>query len=275
MRQRDDLVTPHGRFGARQGAPAWSSLTRRRFVGFLAAGASLGLGCDFGLSGDSNGSARLTARPGVPTGSVSPGTIRLGSGDIHDGYLYVPASYHPDVPAPLVLALHGAGRNVSDPLALLAPYAEAQGFLLVAVNATDYSWDGVIDRYGADVRIIDTALERAFARVNVAVARVAVQGFSDGASYALGLGVANGDLFGRIIANSPGFLRESDTTRTGHPEVFISHGRQDGVLPIESTSRQLVPRLQADGYQVLYQEFDGGHTIPPDVMQAAVTWMLG
>jgi poly(3-hydroxybutyrate) depolymerase len=37
--------------------------------------------------------------------------------------------------------------------------------------------------------------------------RICVSGFSDGASYALSLGLANGDLFTHVAAFSPGFMR--------------------------------------------------------------------
>jgi phospholipase/carboxylesterase len=240
----------------------------------LVGGAGAILGCGSGISDGSDGQARLTARPGTPTGSVSPGTIRLGSGDVHDGYLYVPAGYHAAIPTPLLLALHGAGGNITGPLGLLGPYAEAQNFLIVAVNSADYTWDGVLGRYGTDVAIIDQALHRAFERCNVDAARVVLEGFSDGASYALGLGIANGGLFSRVIAFSPGFLHESGSSRQGKPGFFFSHGRQDPVLSIDTSSRVLVPQLQADGYQVTYREFDGGHLVPADVAQAAVSWML-
>ena len=264
------MLTPHRGPDARRER----GLTRREFCAALSAGATLLAGCGVTGASGSAGEARLTARPGTPTGSVTPGLIRLGTGDVHDGYLYVPASYQPATPRPLVLGLHGAGRNASDPIALLTPYADAQSFLFVVVNSSDYTWDGVIDEYGADVRYINTALQRAFDRVRVDAARVILQGFSDGASYALGLGVANGDLFTRLVAHSPGFLRESDSPRRGLPEIFISHGRSDPVLNIDSTSRQLVPALQAAGYPVTYEEFDGGHSVPPAIAQAAVDWML-
>ncbi len=41
------------------------------------------------------------------------------------------------------------------------------------------------------------------------------QGFSDGASYALSLGVPNGDLFTHIVAFSPGFMRLPDQEPAG------------------------------------------------------------
>ncbi|MFC4905039.1 hypothetical protein [Kocuria oceani] len=53
------------------------------------------------------------------------------------------------------------------------------------------AWDGVRDGFGPDVDVIDRALHRAFDAVAVDPERIGIAGFSDGASYALGLGLAN------------------------------------------------------------------------------------
>ena len=58
----------------------------------------------------------------------------------------------------------------------------------------------------------------------------------------------------------------------GKPRLFISHGTQDEVLPIDRCSRKLVPQLKRAGYDVLYREFDGPHTIPPEIASNALTW---
>jgi phospholipase/carboxylesterase len=44
------------------------------------------------------------------------------------------------------------------------------------------------------------------------------------------------------------------------------------VLPIDRCSRRIVPQLERAGYDVLYREFDGGHTISPDIASEAVSW---
>jgi predicted esterase len=97
-----------------------------------------------------------------------------------------------------------------------------------------------------------------------------VGGYSDGASYALSLGLANGDLFSRVIAFSPGFL--APTGQTGSPRIFVSHGTRDGWLPINSCSRRIVPRLERAGYEVRYREFEGGHVVPPAIAREAASW---
>jgi LysM repeat protein len=101
---------------------------------------------------------------------------------------------------------------------------------------------------------------------------VAVAGFSDGASYALSPGLANGDLFGRVMAFWPGFIAPAPAQ--GHPRLFISHGTADTVLPIDQCRRRIVPWLQQADYDVTYQEFEGPHTVPPDIAQMAAAWFL-
>src|SRR5207249_8920810 len=102
-------------------------------------------------------------------------------------------------------------------------------------------------------------------------ARVTVGGFSDGATYAISLGLANGDLFPRVAAFSPGFVIPAPLH--GHPRFFVSHGRSDPILPIDECSRVIVPRLRSMGYDVTFREFDGRHEMPPDVAGEALRWM--
>ncbi len=102
--------------------------------------------------------------------------------------------------------------------------------------------------------------------------RIAIAGFSDGASYALSLGLLNGDVFGSVIGFSPGFVRQDP--RHGKPRVFISHGTNDHTLPIDSSSRVIVPRLRAEGYEVSYREFDGEHVLPEQIGRDAFEWVV-
>jgi phospholipase/carboxylesterase len=166
--------------------------------------------------------------------------------------------------------LHGAGGSAEHGLTPLRPLADAAGFILLAPASRQQTWDIIVGRYGPDVAFIDAALGQTFGRYAVDPARVAVEGFSDGASYALSLGVTNGDLFSHVLAFSPGFMAPAG--QRGSPRVFISHGTRDGVLPIDVCSRKIVPQLQRARYDVRYREFDGGHTVPPEIVREAVEW---
>ncbi len=251
------------------------SSTRREFLQICSAGAGALLGCGLpALSNPGSGLSRLVARPGIPTDTVAEGLTSLGLGTTRDGYLYVPTSYVAGRPTPLLLALHGATLSAQGPLNLMMPYADSHGFVLLSVKSADYTWDAIRGDYGTDVAFIDAALRASFNKVSVDPGRVFLSGFSDGASYTLGLGLANGNLFRRIAAFSPGFIPPGGSPPQGKPEVFISHGRQDPILPIDHASRLIVPELQSKGYTVNYMEFDGVHTVPANVALAAVNWLL-
>jgi len=120
------------------------------------------------------------------------------------------------------------------------------------------------------VESIDRALAYTFSRYAVDPERVAVGGFSGGASYALSLGITNGDLFGYILAFSLDFMAPAG--QVGSPRIFISHGTHDEMLPIDYCSRRIVPQLERADYEVRYQEFEGGHTVPPETRCEAVDW---
>jgi predicted esterase len=184
--------------------------------------------------------------------------------------LYVPANYTPDHPTALALLLHGAGGVAEYALSILQGLADEHNLLLLAPASRRQTWDMLVDEYGPDVTLIDQALDHVFTRYNVDAARVAIGGFSDGASYALSLGITNGDLFTYIMAFSPGYM--APAREAGKPRIFISHGTRDDVLPIDACSRKIVPRLENDDYNVRYREFDGPHTVPPEMTAEAVAW---
>ena len=224
-----------------------------------------------------HGQGRLRARPlEAPAETAAVGLLVLGAGGASgDGYLYVPAGYRAEEPAPLALLLHGAGEDARDGLAQLRGVADEAGIILLALSSRGPTWDSILGRgrYGPDAAAIDRALEHAFSRCAVDPARVAVGGYSDGASYALSLGIANGDLFSHVLAFSPGFL--APASQTGSPRIFVSHGTRDGWLPIDSCSRRIVPRLERAGYEVRYLEFEGGHVVPPAIAREAASWFAG
>jgi phospholipase/carboxylesterase len=152
--------------------------------------------------------------------------------------------------------------------------ADAEGLILLAPDSRDTTWDVArTGAFGGDVDFVDRALDLVLARYAVDPSRVVAEGFSDGASYALALGLLNGDLFTHLIAFSPGFLTEG--SRRGEPRLFVSHGVRDRVLPIELCSRRIVKDLRGDHYDVLYTEFEGGHGVPDAIARAALDWLAG
>jgi phospholipase/carboxylesterase len=215
---------------------------------------------------------RLHARPKSITAPAPAGLRPLGIRAERDSYLYVPAGYGAAQPSALMLLLHGAGGHAHHGIELFRHLADDAGLIIVAPASHGGTWDAIQGSYGPDVATIDRSLEHVFSHYAIDEAHLAIGGFSDGASYALSLGLSNGDLFTHVIALSPGFI--APMAAHGKPRIFVSHGIGDDVLPIEWCSRKIVPQLKRGGYEVVYREFDGGHIIPADVPVQAVDWFL-
>jgi len=213
---------------------------------------------------------RLTARPGTPTRSPTPGESPLGLEVGRDGILYVPATYDASHPAPLLVLLHGATGSASNWRGVFED-AGARGFVVLALDSRGSTWDRIRGDFGPDYLFMDAALKEVFAQCAIDPAHIALGGFSDGATYALSLGVGNGDLFTNLVAFSPGFLSSGESL-VGKPRVFVSHGRLDSVLSVGSSRDRIVPVLRNAGYDVTYEEFDGGHTVPEAIFDMALDW---
>jgi len=238
-----------------------AGVTRREFntlAGGTIASFALGGACAGSQQAGSDG--RIPARPGGTATTVGTGQRALGLGGSRDGSIQLPRK-----PAagrlPLMVLLHGAGGSSAGILRRLGAFADEAGVAVLAPDSRNSSWDAIIGNLGPDVVFLNRALDKVFETTAVDPARISIGGFSDGASYALTLGLINGDLFERIVAFSPGFVVRG--TAHGKPRIFVSHGTADEILPIDRSSRVIVPALQNRGYDVTFKHFDGGHDIPP------------
>ncbi len=87
-------------------------------------------------------------------------------------------------------------------------------------------------------------------------------------------GSPTGGLLTHLIAFSPGFMAPIEPI-VGEPKVFVSHGTEDAVLSVSVSRDGIVPSLQGDGYDVTYEEFAGGHSVPRSIGDQAFDWFLG
>ncbi len=215
----------------------------------------------------------LFTRVTTPKSTVLKGTTIAYTDTPRDAVLYVPQSYQPSSPSPFVLMLDGENSVASVSLSLFQPYADANGLVLLAVESALTTWDIVAgDAYGPDIAFINAALAATFNEVNVDPARVSIEGFSDGGSYALAVGLTNGALFSRVMAFSPKFLPQY-TPNGAKPNFFLSGGVNDAVVDITDGTDFINSTLVGRGYEVDYVRFDGAHEIPDAVVQQAIAWM--
>jgi predicted esterase len=210
----------------------------------------------------------LFTRPAAPTQAPYPAGVEPF--DLDGGptaAVFVPSTL-PAGPVPVMVLLHGATSNPLHVLPLVQTEAERRQFVVVAPKSVGTTWDVIRGSFGPDVAAIDQVLAEVFDRVPVDARTIAIAGFSDGASYALTLGLANGALFPSILAFSPGFFVPA--RRQGSPTIFVSHGRGDPILPIDQCGRMVVAALRMAQYDLAYYEFDGGHRVPAEAVSAAL-----
>src|SRR5215510_14419213 len=254
-------------------------VSRRTFC-TIASGAVVSLGLSTGCRRRSwsnlPNDGRLTARP-HPTGQSSvSGQVKLGLENGRDAILHVPRS-NTQSTFPLLVLLHGAGQSADDMFWYLGSAHEEAGVAVLAPNSRERTWDalgnslGGFGGFGPDVEFLNRALERVFEEAAVDATRIAVGGFSDGATYAISLGLINGDLFNHVVGFSPGFV--VDGAPQGKPRFFISHGTRDHILPIDRCGRRIATDLKRRGYEVTFREFDGDHEIPADVAREGLRWL--
>ncbi|MCJ2082575.1 alpha/beta hydrolase [Methylobacterium sp. J-090] len=208
---------------------------------------------------------RLPVAPPLP-----PGRHALGLFDTRDAVLVVPDGLIPGRPVPLVVLFHGGGGSAEKILPMLEAHAAAEGFLLLAPQSLFPTWDLVIGGHGPDRERLSEALAAVAARFPLDPARFVFAGHSDGGSYALSLGLANGDVVTHVVASSAGFL--SVHLQAGAPRIFLSHGTRDEQIPIDRSARPHAARLRAAGYDVTVVEYDGPHAHQPEVVAQAVAF---
>jgi predicted esterase len=237
---------------------------------FLASGAAAAWAS---LRAGQYASAQSPSPPPPVADAVQRGRSPLGlSDDGRDGVLYVPQGYRDTVPAPLLVMLHGFG-GWADEMTSTFALAEEFGVVLIVPESRQVTWGQGAPGFDPDVRYIGAAYRKVTDLVNIDPERVGLGGRSDGAGYALSMGLAYGDIFNHVIVIAGGAM--NPVRRKGKPKIFIAHGISDQTMPIDLTARRFSAELKADGYDVTYREYDGGHRTPPEIVRDAFSWLVG
>ena len=220
--------------------------------------------------------------PTVPTlTNAAPATTSTGARVMalpDDAIVYLPASAgaHP----PLLVLLHGADHRPGWMIRRFAAEADARGLVLLAPTSKGGTWDSVArarqpasrdsalinrsaTRFGGsrDSARVEAAIAALGAIVPVDRTKTVLAGFSDGATFALAMGMARAYDFAAVIAWSPGIALDTEGPARGR-RVFVSHGRQDRVLSFTGDCAEIVPHLRSEGAAVTFLPFEGLHEVP-------------
>jgi phospholipase/carboxylesterase len=193
--------------------------------------------------------------------------------------------------AGLLVLHHGRGADERDLLPLGDVLDPDRRLHVLAPRAplTLPGWPGhhwyVVPRVGypdpetfdAAYRLLAAFHDEQWERTGIAPDRTVLGGFSMGSvmSYSLGLG-ADRPVPAGILAFS-GFIPvvdgwEPDLAGREGLRVFIAHGRNDPIMPVDF-ARRARDLLQGGGLDVEYHESDAAHAIDPAHLPAAIAWL--
>jgi phospholipase/carboxylesterase len=206
-------------------------------------------------------------------------------------FMHRPAQPHVRHPWLLVL-MHGVGSNEQD-LFGLAPYVP-ENFHVLSLRAPfrmgpgAHAWfDFSIEPNGERTineaqevqsrAVLEQVLSQAAAQLGIAPDHVVVGGFSQGGIMALSMLLIRPELMraavvwhSRLLTQSIARTAAADAFK--HKQLWVSHGVQDGVIPLASAQaiRRYVGGLPI---HLTYGEYPGGHEINAKELSQSMDWL--
>ncbi len=211
--------------------------------------------------------------------------VRTHTGGGLDYLVVEPDGFDDGREYPAVFLLHGYGSNMRD-LAGLSPIISRDSYLYVCPNAPVWMdrpgmrgfawWESESDDHGPALEFLSAVVERTHEQYRVLPGRSVLGGFSQGAMLTYEFGLPRPDIFAGLIALS-GHIVDEGRLRSSLPRgrgqsIFISHGTEDTIIPVERgrASRDI---MLAEGYAPDYHEYRMDHRVSQEVLDDLVPWI--
>jgi pimeloyl-ACP methyl ester carboxylesterase len=175
--------------------------------------------------------------------------------------LFVPSTYTPGQPAPLIVDLHGL--NITPLMQMLfdgtTDYAERYGFIVVAPMGYSLpGWWGARSGRASELSELDamTLLKLIRQRYAIDSDRIYLMGHSMGGAGTYYLGAKYNDIWAGIapISGAGGIPDAAAAERYRSFATLLMHGARDSIVSVNG-SRRAAMLLQGAGAQHLYLEF--------------------
>jgi predicted esterase len=221
----------------------------------------------------------LRATYAVPEGPPATGGLgRITQGE-HLAWVLAPHTPAEGEALPLVVVLHGAGRQDEMIARGLEAEPDRRRAVFVVPRSRGMTWDLIEGGDGHDLAFLGLTLDSVYRRFPIDPARQAIAGFSDGASYALGVGLSNPRVFAAVMAWAAGFLvidAERLQPDDPKPRVFLEYGTRDQLFPFDRVALPMRDLLLQLGYPLDFRTDEGGiHWPRPGFLPDALDWFLG
>ena len=208
-----------------------------------------------------------------PTGEVP---IEWGE---HRAVLLTPSRIDPERRYPLITVLHGAGRQNEMLVKACRGEPDARDALFLVPRSIQPTWDLLSGAGRPDLDFLEFAYDLIYRRYPIDERRQAMIGYSDGASYALSIGLSNPQIFRAVMAWAAGFVVYDDTFIADgdpKPDLLLEYGTHDEVCPFEQSALPMRARLEEAGYRVEFRVDEGGRHWPSGYFQReALDWYAG
>jgi len=210
-------------------------------------------------------------------GQVTAATYRLYDKNLEmvvnrEALVYVPSSYDPSVPTPVVIALHG-GTGTSEQMMNytgLNEVAEAEGFIVVYPQGLGRTWNSILPSAPAaiynvdDVGFIEYIIEDLDEQLNIASDQIYATGISNGGQMCYTL-AAESDQIAAIAVIESGMGSPSDYQPSSPVPTMVIHGTADENIPYEGGTGNGL----ADDYSYMSATELAGYLIEVNQVQGA------
>jgi len=205
-----------------------------------------------------------------PVGSVAvendPGrAVLLVPDRIDEGRLY-----------PLITVLHGAGRQDEVFARMFRGEANARNALFLIPRSVHPTWDLIVGEGRPDMQFLEYAYDLIYRRYPIDPDAQALLGYSDGASYALSIGLSNPNIFSTVMGWAAGFkLIEEPPAGSPKPKILLEYGTHDQLFPFEQVALPMRADLERLGYDLTFLVDKGGRHWPRgDFHSDALDWFV-
>jgi len=191
--------------------------------------------------------------------------------------LYVPESYDPARPHPLVVAMHGGSGHGRAFLWSWVREARSRGAILVSPTAIGETWS--LMQPELDSGNLDRILGYVRENWNVDTRHLLLTGMSDGGTFTLLSGLLSDSPFTHLapVAASfpPMMLSLSSPDRLRGLPIYLVHGALDWMFPVAMAEQAAETLAEAGARATLRVVDDLSHTYPRDENAAMLDWFLG
>ena len=222
---------------------------------------------------------RISHKTVEPTDEPAPtGFVHIERGECR-AVLLTPDEIDPEMNYPMITVLHGAGRQDEMLARACRDEPEKRQALFLIPRSKLPTWDLIASEERADLDFLEYAYDLIYRRYPVDPNRQALLGYSDGASYALSVGLSNPHIFSAVLGWAAGFkvLDEKLIDPAARkPRVLLEYGSHDPLFPFEHIALPMRADLEARGYALEFRVDQGGKHWPSSEFQGeALDWFFG